>query len=249
MYGYDSYFNTFFTFFPILSSLIMIILAHTIIVKFYYSSFCSREALKDPCGSFLNPICEQHFLAADRTHHSTKYIHHSVFSDLTSFKRYDSLTVSSCTAVQCTRRRLHGLYNEMCWWEKRRKRMWNKLSENRGSYLWTTVYQRIRLSISSQCCTGKSESGGGLCSLQPTSMSLYFSVYSPPSCYLSPPLATLLPSVSLHLPPPPCSHYFLSSFVVLLFCPVCPSSLSFWLISSISQSFLSPPLLFPPPPA
>lgn len=67
-------------------------------------------------------------------------------------------------------------------------------------------------------------------SLSVTSLLLLLSL---PSCHYSP---------SIVLPPPRCSHYFVSSFVSLSFCPVCPSSLSFCLISSISQSSHVPPL-------
>lgn len=88
-----------------------------------------------------------------------------------------------------------------------------------------------------------------MCSLQPIVLSRSLAV--------SLPLSVLLPLItsflfllsllschnSLHLPPPPCSHYFLSFFVFLIFSPICPSSLSFCLISSISNVSHPPPSL------
>lgn len=77
-------------FFYKFSSLIINILVNSIIVKLNYSSFCLGGPLKDPCGSFLDTICESLLQTADCTHHSAKCIHHLIFSD---YVHLSSMTV------------------------------------------------------------------------------------------------------------------------------------------------------------
>lgn len=163
----------------------------------------------------------------DQTHQSTKYIHYSVFSDC-SFEQHDSLTVSKCAEAQCSIRWFHGL-------------RWNVLGEEPLNCCVSEIpvfYQ------SSMLCQASGEDIG-LCSLQPTLLSFYLSICSPPfqlplssSCYLFPPAIALPPSSSL-LPIALITLYLLLSLSAsALFVP--PPSLSASSPPSLSRLMFLP---------
>lgn len=157
----------------------------------------------------------------------------AVFSDCVRFR---SMTVSLCpTAHQSiVPERSHMLYNEMYWgdtaeregetrWVRTLKEWWRNWKGGRDGRD-TTVQQWIQLSICPQYCVSKEEWDSFHCS---------------PLLPLSP----ILPIFLIILPPSPSSSPSVLSFIFFLFfnfSPFFPSSLSFCLISSPSQSSYPP---------
>lgn len=167
----------------------------------------------------------------DQTHQSTKYIHYSVFSDCSTVTAWQFDSVQVCRGpvfhkmvpwfkMKCVG---GGTFELLCVRDSSFLSVLNAVPGVRGGHrtVLTPAHSPLFLPLHLQ---------------PPLSVTSLLLLLSLPSCHCSP---------SIILPPPHSSHYFVSSFVSLSFCPVRPSSLSFCFISSISQSSHVPPLCLP----